>query len=64
MLLKNKFKLIDCLFDHPIINLNNLVVSKIMNKRRNCTIIHCIDSITGDNYVCKKFKPLRFLSVR
>ena len=64
MLLKNIFKITDSLFKDPIINLNNLMVKSIIRKRKDSEIIHCIDSITGDNYVCKKFKPIRFLTVQ
>lgn len=35
-----------------------------MSKRRDCDIIHCIDSITSSEYVLKKFKAITFLSVR
>ena len=60
----SKFKIIDKLFKHPIINLNDLKVVKIMNKRRDAQIVHYTNSITGDNYVGKMFNPITFITVR
>jgi hypothetical protein len=35
-----------------------------MSNRKDSDIVHYIDSITGDNYVGKRFKPVTLLTVR
>ena len=63
MLSIKKYKLKDKLFKYPHIDINNLMVKSTIKNRRDADIIHYINTLTGDNYVGKMFKPFLWNSI-
>ena len=64
MFYKKKYKLIDTLFKFPNIDINGLIFKQSIKERKDADILHYVNSLTGDNYVGKLFKPFLLNKIR